>query len=337
MAGTLNPAEKSDFENFLAENPFEKEAIEGLQMLHSTELEQDLKSLKNRIREKTDKKAFSFRAVAASIAVLVGGVALAIYFTKTPEINSDNLSLKSPLKSETATNQESDKEQAGFAEEKALQDNEKEAETKKEAILLKKERNQSPKVIELEPETSHYDDKQAEISIDKESKKDEDVRKFANEDKLIERKEKQQQAEMLPRQDKYPENAQSGGVVQVEKDQNLPTTAQNKENERAKTQKYISVPLKENRALNKNYDYENSLIFLEGQILDKQSKQGLKSVKVSLKELAKSTFSDSLGRFYLNVPTSDKYQLILELPEYQTMETQAQPEKKNIFYLKKLR
>jgi len=180
-----------------------------------------------------------------------------------------------------------------------------------------------------------YDEKPAEMSVGNENE-EENLKETSNEYKLAEEKTEQEQAKTLPTQNKPPENTQNGVILQTEKDQNLPTTAKSQKNESVRTQKYPTfAPRREKRALNKDFSYEYKSIYLVGQIFDEQSKQALRNVKVSLKEQAISTFSDSLGKFYFEVPKSGKYQIILELPEYRSLESQAQAEKENIFYLKK--
>ncbi|MFN3316392.1 MAG: hypothetical protein ACK40K_06245, partial [Raineya sp.] len=101
LAGELNKEQKAQYEEFLNENPFEKEAWEGLQMLSNEELEQDLNELKQKIVFKANKKVLPIRAIAASVAILLIGISLALYFAKLPD--TTNMSFESSSKTEIQT------------------------------------------------------------------------------------------------------------------------------------------------------------------------------------------------------------------------------------------
>ncbi|MFN3315600.1 MAG: carboxypeptidase-like regulatory domain-containing protein, partial [Raineya sp.] len=136
-------------------------------------------------------------------------------------------------------------------------------------------------------------------------------------------------------QDKMIENArQEGGAVQTEKSQNS-STENEQTDKKQKTKKYATAP-QENRALNiaKDEAYQSTNIILQGQVVDAQTKKGLKNTKISLKEYPQTTQTDSLGNFSFHVPVRTKYILIVEMPDYQILETEAKPHQKNMFFLK---
>jgi len=98
LAGELSQEQLAEWKLFFEENSFEKEALEGLQMLSAEELQQDIEDLKSKIEAKSNVKMPSHRANAASIAILLISLALALSFIKSLD-TKQNLSFENTSKS----------------------------------------------------------------------------------------------------------------------------------------------------------------------------------------------------------------------------------------------
>lgn len=82
LKGALSNEERHDLERDLEADPFEKEAMEGFEMISSKELEEDLLSLHSRVRKRQQKRRraaiYSIAATVASLLV-VGTIFISIY------------------------------------------------------------------------------------------------------------------------------------------------------------------------------------------------------------------------------------------------------------------
>ncbi|GAB4133068.1 MAG: hypothetical protein OHK0045_14410 [Raineya sp.] len=338
MAGKLNEEQKAQWEEFLQENPFEKEAWEGLQCLSAKELEQDLKDIKQKIALKTKQNPTSYRrAMAAAIAILLTSLAMAIYFIKFRSINPE-LSFESSSKIEKQMqNQETiseNKEEAKPHQENntaTTSENRDKKIAQNNENFSEKQENASPKNEEKELSALQYTE--AEKMIATKDKKDQELKEIlTNEDKYIE-----EEKTVLPTQDKEDKGARKENqAAQTEKIQTLPDY-EYKKDRKQKNKKSTAAAPQENRALNvekqEGYQIKNTL--LQGQIFDANTKKELKNVSISLKGHGQTIQTDSLGNFSLNVLPLVKYILVIEKPSYQTLEVEAVPNQKNIFFLKK--
>lgn len=92
--------EKADFEQFLSENPFEQEAFEGLQSLDKVAFKADITELTQKLPQ-YQRKNISWRAIAASVAILLGILSIILWL-------SQEMSIETPIaleKSEPNLNQ----------------------------------------------------------------------------------------------------------------------------------------------------------------------------------------------------------------------------------------
>lgn len=103
LKGELSNRERHSFERNLEADPFDKEAMEGLEMLATDQAEEDILSLNSRIRKRLGKKRrIAWYSVAASIAslLIIGTVFLQIYdFSPKVEDEILNEELFAPGKS----------------------------------------------------------------------------------------------------------------------------------------------------------------------------------------------------------------------------------------------
>ena len=77
----MSGSERNSFEKELQKDPFAEEAAEGFSFLQSSELEQDLKTLEDRIRKRTAKRSYTaIYRIAAGFAILVS-ISLAYYYS----------------------------------------------------------------------------------------------------------------------------------------------------------------------------------------------------------------------------------------------------------------
>lgn len=77
----MSGSERNSFEKELQKDPFAEEAAEGFSFLQSSELEQDLKTLEDRIRKRTAKRSYTaIYRIAAGFAILVS-ISVAYYYS----------------------------------------------------------------------------------------------------------------------------------------------------------------------------------------------------------------------------------------------------------------
>lgn len=77
----MSGSERNSFEKELQKDPFAEEAAEGFSVLQSSELEQDLKTLEDRIRKRTAKRSYTaIYRIAAGFAILVT-ISVAYYYS----------------------------------------------------------------------------------------------------------------------------------------------------------------------------------------------------------------------------------------------------------------
>lgn len=337
LAGELSKTEQSNFDAFLAENPFEKEAIEGMQMLTNEELEQDLEELRSKIRGKASVKVFPYRAVAASVAILLCSIALALYFVKSPDItqavntkkNEDTQSLVQKEETTKNTKEEVNSTKLNDAENQQVIQKKKFFPEEKTEITTKK-------FDEALAEQEYFEtEKTMQSAVPIEENKD-DTKIVETEKKIVKKEETKPDLD-LHSQNKPTESLRKEiAASRTEQGQQIPAHTGKKE-KKQKAKKYGSPSPQENRALNiaKEDSYQATPLQLQGQVVDAQSQTALANVKIAAKGQKKIAFSDSLGKFSLEIPFAEKYLLVLELPGYKILETEAKPSQKNVFYLKK--
>ena len=341
LSGELSKGEQAEWERFFDENPFEKEALEGLQMLSAEELEQDLKEIRGKISLRANTNIFSYRAIAASIAILLTSIALAMYFIKFPDTNLDMGGAESSTKKEIQMQEKEmlplQKDESKIPDQNNLKNKEENYATKNDEIFPENKKI-ATRESEKSPQLQYFlDEKQTngDISESKYEETEELKEVVSNEDK--DRNKEEKKLTELQIQDKTIENnrKESGAVAQTEKPQLSPAYTEKKD-KKQKTKKNAASAPQENRALNitKEEAYQSTNIVLQGKVLDAQTQKELKSVKIYLKGYSQSTQTDSLGNFSLSVPTLTKYILILETPAYPTLEVEASPQQKNVFSLK---
>ena len=88
LRGELSPDEKARVEALLDENPFYKDALEGMKSIGAEELESDLDELHSRLetavtRERKD--VFRWYRIAAALVVIMSSVLLVIWYSGTPD------------------------------------------------------------------------------------------------------------------------------------------------------------------------------------------------------------------------------------------------------------
>ena len=107
LKGELSPKERYAFERDLEADPFEKEAMEGLEQYSLTDTEEDLlslhASLHDRLKRKRRRRIYSLAAAVASI-LIVGTVFLNIYEIN-PETASESIPKDESFLHEEATGQ----------------------------------------------------------------------------------------------------------------------------------------------------------------------------------------------------------------------------------------
>mgnify|MGYP005847314185 CR=1 FL=1 len=335
LAGELSKTEQANFDDFLAENPFEKEAIEGMQMLTNEELEQDLEELRSKMRGQTTTKLTSYRAIAASVVVLLCSIALALYFVKSPDI-TQAVNTKNHLDTENQVQKEEiaevKKEETSPTETNNIENQQA---MQKDKILPKEKgtaNTEKPEKAFMEQE--YLDADKAMGHSVPTDEKEEDAKLSETEVKIGKKEETKDDLD-LRKQDKATEGLRKeAGTNQA---QQMPAYNEKKESkQRAKKSGEDTRP-QENRALNiaKEDSYQANPLLLQGQVIDSQSQIALANVKVSVKGQKQSSFSDSLGKFSLEIPFAERYVLVLELPGYKILEIEAKPHEQNIFYLRK--
>ncbi len=331
MAGKLDKKQQAEWEAFFNENPFEKEAIEGLQMLSAEELENDLQELKQKINPSNQIRIFSYRAIAASVAILLSCIVLALYFTKSPEINPSMSFEKSTP--EKKLNPKAAEETTPSPQNTDLQGKEI---SRNEDLLLKKQSNEIQNSRNEKPLTL----KNIETENQQQLKgiiKNEEAEELIEAESSVDNKKKLEEQNLpeLNRDRIVEGNRKNNQEVQVERKQEAGAYNNKKENN-PKLKRYATSP-QESRALNTTKDdaYQAPSILLQGQVFEKKSKKALKGVKIFVEEHRLSSQTDSLGKFMLNLPISEKYTLTFELLGYESLTTQAKPNEKNTFYLKK--
>lgn len=339
LAGELNKTEQAEFEAFLAENSFEKEAIEGIKMLSNDELKQDLQELRSKIRGKVSTKVFPYRAIAASVAVLLCSIALAWYFVKSPDITQavdtqNYAEAQNKVQKEQTT--ESTKEETNPIKPNSPENPQT---SQIDNLLPKKERAISSEKTEKPLMRQEYIEEaektmQSGTPID-DSK--EEIR-LAEAEKDIAQTETSKSKSDFYTQHKANEGLRKEAEIsQTEQDKQVPVYNEKKEREKSSKKLRNDASPQENRALNiaKEDRFQTTPLLLQGQVMDSQSQKALANVKISVKGQKQSSFSDRSGKFSLQVPFAEKYLLVLELPKYQTLEVEAKPYEQNIFYLKK--
>lgn len=335
LTGKLDNKQQAEWEAFFSENPFEKEAIEGLQMLSAEELNNDLQDLKQKVNPSNQTKIFSYRAIAASVAILLSCIVLALYFTKSSNLDQ-SLSLKKNTHEENQIQQknaETAEENAGSVQNYYSRRTEttqtKELKSEKQRAEMQNPSTREDKALSLKETES---EKQTNLVIL--DNKREEIRGVEKSEATP--TEENNQAGLAPKKSEIESIRKDDQAEQSLERKQASSAYSNADDSRKKIKKYSSTP-QDNRALNfsKEENYLASTIYLQGQIFDKKSKKALKDVKISIEGYNLSTQTDSLGKFLLNLPVSEKYTLKLELLGYESLNTQAKPNTQNIFYLKK--
>lgn len=338
LAGKLNQEQQAEWESFLKENPFEKEAFEGLQMLSEEELEQDLEEIRNTMSGRVQTKVLSYRAIAASVALLLASVALVVYFMNFFEANPHT-------NANASKSAEKVQEQKAFGmqtEEISPNQIEKESKliTKQENTLPQTENTLTPNTSKKSLDLQYIEEEKTKTVI---SKQDEATEELKEIDKIENENSKTKEDEFsgLEEQSKMLENTppkEASEAAQTEKPEKLSADKAKKQSEKRKERRRAGAAApQENRALNISREETNSnfSVVLQGQVLDAQAKQPLKNAKILLKGYSQSTQTDSLGNFSFSVPKLSKYVLLIEAPHYAQAEAEVNPNQKNLLYLNK--
>lgn len=298
LKGNLSASEKAEWDNYLQNNPFEAEALEGLAMLSESEREKDLNDLKKQLPHYQKNKKIGL-AVAASVIFALLSFSLAFWLLNKPEPEimaiktQKQENQKEELKNKTEiplTTETKDKKQT-------------EQKTQKVEVLPKEENKKN-----ISPETA---DK--EIQID--TKKDdadlkEEVKSAENQDinpkiEEVEESNKEERKPEIGRSDKF-----SAGM---ETNTKVPITAPNKE------KKHKSKKIMNAGKSAENKDEAEMLIEIKGQVLDYQSKKAVEKVEIRLKNTNNKTYSDKFGNFSLQVSEKNAT-LVLSKAGYLTQE-----------------
>ncbi|MCU0440000.1 MAG: carboxypeptidase-like regulatory domain-containing protein [Raineya sp.] len=347
LSGKLNSSEQMQIEEFLSENPFEAEALEGLKSIGAEERERDLATLKQQLpHNQTPSFRLGWAGIAAAIVFLVSTVFLATWLLKNPQIE-ENVALKeNSAKEQTTLPQTNDEKKANDFSVENSKKEESNSQTiqpempknkqkgdildlEKEDEVLSAEKTQTPeekKMGEIKEEKPIVENKKEEKEIgeniiDKsnEGKVRNDFKGEALKDKKIEQE--------IPKQS-------STAIIKADEKE----IAQYKRQERkaAKKQKSKTEPNQEQRALNmsKETDFGSAYYYsLSGQVLDSSTKKTLGGVDVTVKNQNLQIKTDSLGNYLLRSRENNNI-LLFRKDGYEQQEIQVSPNEKRIIYLK---
>jgi len=343
LTGKLNSSEQMQMEEFLSENPFEAEALEGFKSIGFEERERDIATLKQQLpHNQTPSFRLNWAGMAAAVVFLVSSVSLAIWLLKNPQIE-ENVALKeNTAKQETTVPQKNDENKT---ENVPLEENKK-AESSTQTIQPDK----SPKNTKSDEKESFADLKEKEevVTTEKmfipEEKKIEEIKA----EKPILEKKKEEIKDKGESITDY--NAGNSNVKQnANKDMKVETEAAKqsstaiikaderlyKRQERKAAKKAKVTPNQEQRALNmsKETDLDNVYYDLSGQVLDSSTQKTLSGVDVTVKNQNVQGKTDSLGNYLLRSRENNNI-LLFRKDGYEQQEIQVRPNEKRTIYLK---
>ena len=350
LAGKLNSSEQIQIDEFLSENPFEAEALEGLKSIGAEERERDLVTLKQQLpHNQTPSFRLGWAGIAAAIVFLVSTVSLAIWLLKNPQIE-ENVALKeNSAKQETTLPQANDEKKANdFSVENnkkvesgsqtiqpEMPKNEQQGDIldlEKEDEVLSVEKTQTPeekKMGEIKEEKPIIENKKEEKMEGKEIEESLDKNnagKIRNDFKGEVLKDKKIEQE-IPRQ---------SSTAIIKADEKEAALYKRQERKAAKKQKSKTEPNQEQRALNmsKQTDLDDKYYYdLSGQVLDSSTKKTLGGVDVTVKNQNLQIKTDSLGNYLLRSRENNNI-LLFRKDGYEQQEIQVRPNEKRTIYLK---
>jgi hypothetical protein len=314
----FNEQEKADFEQFLAENPFEQEAFEGLQNIDKTAFETDVAEIRRKLPQYR-KKPLSWQAIAASVAVLLGILGIIVWL-------SQEMSMETPIalqKNETQayqtekafTPQNTEKQSSYDEKQNSVQrtetnknksyDIQENQSARRENYIEGAKAEPLPEIKETKPETQPKTD--AETLQDAE--------------KNIPQKQENKEAEEL----------QSTLIARDDKKDKQETSDKKQAVRPQKLRAY-----KENRALNIQQDEGlNSSEIWQAKVLEATTGKPLQGVIVFLDKSPNIQIkTDAEGNFSLQVPLNEKNILHLQKEGYKSLQVEIQNLSLKTFYLK---
>lgn len=146
LKGELSGKERHDFERNLEADPFEMEAMEGLEMLSPEQANEDILSLHSRLRKRlARRRRVTFYSVAASVAslLIIGTVFLQIY-DFNPAAQDEMSEQEIPMMSKEK--KEASRDVGGIVREKAVEDKPVE-ESESAMAKTSKQSNPAPQVV----------------------------------------------------------------------------------------------------------------------------------------------------------------------------------------------
>ncbi|KOY85703.1 hypothetical protein AD998_05640 [bacterium 336/3] len=351
LAGKLNSSEQIQVEEFLSENPFEAEALEGLKSIGLEERERDLATLKQQLpHNQTPSFRLNWSGMAAAIVFLVSTVALSLLLLKNPQMD-ENVALKeNTIKPEATVPQKDDNETNILPSEKNKTEDKRTRTIQPESPKNIKKNNEG-KVLDLEKEDEV-------VTMDKNLIPEEKKMGEMKAEKPIVENRREEKMEVKEIEENVTDKNNAGKVrnyfkedalkdkktdIEVAKQSSTTVKSADKDNyqdkklerKTAKKQKAKVVPNQEQRALNmsKETDLDDGYHDLSGQVLDSSTKKILGGVDVTVKNQNTQVKTDSLG-FYLLRSKENNNILLFRKEGYEQQEIQVRPNEKRIIYLK---
>jgi hypothetical protein len=312
--------EKANFEQFLSENPFEQEAFEGLQSLDKATFKADIAELTQKLPQ-YQRKNVSWRAIAASVAILLGILGIIVWL-------SQEVSIETPIaleKSEPNVNQ--------HQQEPKLTPQTTEAQKNIE------ERQNSTQRMEIQTirppkETSsaqrNYIDGTEAQPLQKIQETPPEIKQ---DDASIIESRKETEKNVTPKQEtREVEEIQSAFA---EKDDKKVKQEQIEKKQRATNRPQKFKADKESRAFNTEQAAGlNASEIWQAQVLDAVTGKPLQGVVVFLEKSPHTQLTtDKEGNFSLQVPLNEKNILHLQKKGYKSLQVEIQDLLTKTFYL----
>jgi len=355
LLGKLDSLEQKQFDEFLSENPFEAEALEGLQSIGAEERERDIATLKQELPHyQTPSFRLNWAGIAASVAFLVTTVSLAFWFMQNPKIE-DSMALKDD-KTETPKVEgirEKEANNQPKLEEKTIDDNKaaiktaeperdgKKAELSTTNTIESKDeaKTETEEIAVPEKPTDKLDIKTAENNT--KTVDDKELAKI-NKDKgeTVQTSEDKKKLEVLKNAELEREEQAKAGSSPI-KTQTADTKNKRKDNyyseKQKKPAKKEKSPNQEQRALNmskENMDRDGDVNYdLQGQVIDSRTQKAVGGVDVSIKDQNVQGKTDSLGNYLLRSSQNNNI-LLFNKNGYETQQLEVKPNERKIIYLK---
>lgn len=343
LADQLDEQEKADIDHFLAENPFEADAIEGLKMLGQEERERDLAILQQQLPH-YQKPFFQigWAGMAASVAFLIATIVLAVWILKNPAIDNPVALKNTPQQENTQKTQQTEKksEESLKPTEENIQDkNLKNQNEKTEEKVVKAQKNDAGSQKEDSFGENSY---QAEVTKQPEAEKMVETQKpiVTNTEKdEAGKKELETKAEMenLPKNEVLT-NKSSVPTEKFDAQKAIRTESMEEikgnsgVRNRKQSSKKLKVADKEQKSVAYNKDQANTYEF-SGQVLDERTQKALAGVEIEVKNQQIQIRTDSLGNYFLRSNQNHNI-LLLNKNGYEKREISIQPNERKIIYLK---